>query len=132
MEKVKYEVKRGRSPKKDINPADAHEKDDILNSVWQQGVGVALILALTLGVLNDFMDLVWWQGASVVGYALDITTMLLVLMMFIFLTDFTFITILILFSVFILELLPFISILPLWIPGSIILYYTAKKSNDQK
>ena len=91
-------------------------------------LGIGLVLGMTLALVNDFSDLVFWQKMSLISQTLDITTLIMLLLMVMFTSRAYFFSVFLIFTVFIIEILPVIGVLPLWTIGVAAWYF----SNRQK
>ena len=129
-EKTKSEVSIKKGGRKHTKHADSFE--NIFESTKRQGMLIALLLGLTVGLLNDIFDLVWWQNYPLISYTLDISSMILLIMVFTFLSNFSFINVLIIFSLFIIELMPVIGILPSWTLGILTIYAVSRMMEGKK
>lgn len=126
--KIKVQEDSHQSFKKELNPGETSGQDTDIFGV-SGSIGIVLALGLTLALINDFSDLVFWQKVSLVSQTLDITTLILVLFMVIFASRSYFTSVFVIIFVFLLEILPVIGVLPLWTIGMAIWYMSNRKKN---
>jgi len=92
-------------------------------------LGIGLVLGITLALINDFTDLVFWQKMSLVSQTLDITTLIMLLLMVMFVSRAYFFSVFLVLVVFILEIMPVLGVLPLWTVGVAAWYFTNRKKD---
>jgi hypothetical protein len=86
-------------------------------------LGIGLALGMTLALVNDFSDLVFWQKMSLVSQTLDITTLIMLLLMVMFVSRAYFFSVFLVLVVFMLEIMPVLGVLPLWTIGVACWYF---------
>lgn len=123
-QKLKVQAEKGKNQKKELVMGET-SGSDIIESTGS--LGIILGLGLTLSLINDFTDLVFWQKVSLVSQTLDITTLILILFMVMFASRAYFISIFLVLFIFLLEILPVIGVLPLWTIGTIAWYMANRK-----
>jgi len=127
--KVQTEEGRRRAEQKTLRAEAAPDKN---LSIWGSGngaLGIGLVLGATLALINDFSDLVFWQKMSLVSQTLDITTLIMLIIMVMFLSRAYFFSVFLVLFVFILEIMPVIGVLPLWTFG-VAAWYFANRQKD--
>jgi hypothetical protein len=92
-------------------------------------LGIGLVLGMTLGLVNDFSDLVFWRKMSLVSQTLDITTLIMLLLMVMFTSRAYFFSVFLVLIVFMLEIMPVIGVLPLWTIGVAAWYFMNRKKD---
>jgi len=129
--KIRVETEEGRqraAKNKDLR-AEATPSQSFSVLGGEGALGIGLVLGITLALINDFTDLVFWQKMSLVSQALDITTLIMLLLMVMFTSRAYFFSVFLVLSVFILEILPVIGVLPLWTFG-VAAWYFANRQKD--
>jgi len=129
--KVKIQIEPGssKSARKEIKISQAYYLKAEPEEADSGDILILFGLGLSLGLINDFSDLVTWQTASLVSQAIDIVALLLILFVLVFSSRTNFITVLIIILAFVLEILPVVGVVPWWTIG-IILWYLASRNRQ--
>lgn len=88
-----------------------------------------LILGLSLSVVNDFLDLVFWQKADLLAPTLDITLLFMFFLLLTLLGRSLLLSIGIIFFSFILEIMPVLGVVPFWTIGILMWFFLSKKKS---
>lgn len=125
--RLRVEGSEGKNEKKEIVMGEAMGNSDVISSTGS--LGIVMALGLTLSLINDFSDLVFWQKISLVSQTLDITSLLLILFMVIFASRAYFFSVFLIIFVFLFEILPVIGVLPMWTIGTAAWYFVNRKKD---
>jgi|GEM_PF-2276722 len=125
--KIKLQIapERGKE-KKELKMGETREySSDIFRS--EENLGIVLILGFTLSLINDFSDLVTWRSAPLVAETLDITTLILLLFVLVFVSRAYFLSVAVVMVAFLSEALPVSGVLPWWTVGMAVWYWLNRR-----
>ena len=87
---------------------------------------MVFILGITLALVNDFFDLIFWNNPLLLGQVFDLTALFLLMLLLIFFSKSYPLTVFLIFIVFILEIVPVLGVLPFWTIGLGLWYWSNK------
>lgn len=120
--KVVSQVKRaGHSSRKDLR--DTRVTDNLSFLDYGDNQKIVFVLGLTLSLVNDFFDLVFWQNPLLLGQVFDITGLFLLLLLLVFWSRNQPITVFLIIFIFILEIVPVLGVIPFWTIGMALWYW---------
>lgn len=127
--KIRVQADEGQRAENKTLRADASPNQSFSVMGGDGALGIGLVLGMTLALINDFTDLVFWQKMSLVSQTLDITTLVMLLLMVMFTSRAYFFSVFLVLTVFILEILPVIGVLPLWTIGVAAWYFMNRRKD---
>lgn len=118
-----------KGDKKEIEHAEGLETFPKSLMGSKENLLFVFILGISLALINDFLDLVLWHMANLLGATLDITVLFLFILILSFFSGSLIISTFIVIISFILEIIPIIGVIPFWTIAIAVWYGVSRKKS---